>query len=62
MPWKGGMSTVQPQRPDIESLARLPQRLDEVWQGSIVRLPAWVRYDAEAPPARARCAIWVGPC
>ncbi len=41
----------------LERLRRLPQREDEVWQGGLIRLPAWI----EEPPAPYRpwVALWV---
>ena len=40
---------------------RLPQRTGEVWQGRLVRLPAWIDHptDAEGEPSRPLGALWV---
>src|SRR5688572_23932479 len=40
---------------------RLPQRAGEVWQGGIVRFPAWAEdpADPDGPPLRVSGAIWV---
>jgi tetratricopeptide (TPR) repeat protein len=40
---------------------RLPQRVGEVWQGGIVRFPAWAEdpADPDGPPLRVTGAIWV---
>ena len=40
---------------------RLPQRAAEVWQGGIVRFPAWAEDPAapDGPPLRVSGAIWV---
>lgn len=40
---------------------RLPQRTGEVWQGGLVRLPAWIDHptDAEGEPSRPVGALWV---
>jgi tetratricopeptide (TPR) repeat protein len=40
---------------------RLPQRTAEVWQGGIVRFPAWLDdpADPDGPPKRPRGVIWV---
>lgn len=41
----------------LERLKRLPQRDDEVWQGGLLRLPAWIE---EGPtPYRPWTALWV---
>jgi hypothetical protein len=40
---------------------RLPQRTAEVWQGGLVRLPAWIAHptDPEGAPYRPTGALWV---
>ena len=40
---------------------RLPQRTGEVWQGRLVRLPAWIDHptDPEGAPSRPVGALWV---
>ena len=40
---------------------RLPQRTGEVWQGRLVRLPAWIDHPthAEGEPSRPLGALWV---
>jgi tetratricopeptide (TPR) repeat protein len=45
----------------IDRFARLPQRSNELWQGGIVSLPAWVvdEDDPEAVPTRPLAAVWV---
>lgn len=42
----------------IERLKRLPQRGDEVWQGGLVRMPAWVT-DEGPEPFRPILPVWV---
>jgi len=42
----------------IERLKRLPQRGDEVWQGGLVRMPAWVT-DEGPEPYRPILPVWV---
>ena len=45
----------------IARFKRLPQRAGEVWQGGIVRFPAWTEdpADPDGPPLRVSGAIWV---
>jgi tetratricopeptide (TPR) repeat protein len=40
---------------------QLPQRSNEVWQGGLVKLPAWVDNpdDPDCPPYRPMAALWV---
>jgi hypothetical protein len=40
---------------------QLPQRTNEVWQGGLVRLPAWIDHptDPEGEPYRPVAALWV---
>lgn len=40
---------------------QLPQRMGEIWQGGLVRLPAWVDHptDPEGEPLRPTGALWV---
>jgi hypothetical protein len=40
---------------------QLPQRSNEIWQGGLVRLPAWVDnpQDPDGPPYRPTGALWV---
>ena len=40
---------------------QLPQRSGEVWQGGLVRLPAWIDHptDPEGDPSRPMGALWV---
>lgn len=40
---------------------QLPQRSSEVWQGGLVRLPAWIdnQHDPDGPPYRPIGALWV---
>ncbi len=41
----------------IERLKRLPQRMDEVWQGGLLRMPSWV-VGEEGQPYRPLLPIW----
>ena len=43
----------------VESLQRLPQRRQEIWQGGLVRLPAWVQEPGDAEPWRPSAPLWV---
>jgi hypothetical protein len=44
--------------PQVERLKALPQRPDEVWQGSLVRMPSWV-VGEDKKPYRPVTALWV---
>lgn len=53
-----------PQSPTPLILGRfrqLPQRMSEVWQGGLVRLPTWIEnpVDPDDPPFRPVGAVWV---
>jgi hypothetical protein len=43
------------------SIQATPQRAAEIWQGGIVRLPAWIdnKEDPAGPPYRPAGALWV---
>ena len=40
---------------------QLPQRTTEIWQGGLVKLPAWIEnpQDPDGPPYRPTGALWV---
>ncbi|MDM8005417.1 MAG: hypothetical protein QUV05_04595 [Phycisphaerae bacterium] len=42
----------------IEQLRQVPQRLDEVWQGGLIRMPSWVTGEG-SKPYHPWAAIWV---
>jgi tetratricopeptide (TPR) repeat protein len=44
--------------PQIEQLRCLPQRLDEVWQGGLVRMNSWVMGEGRKP-YRPWAALWI---
>jgi tetratricopeptide (TPR) repeat protein len=51
---------VIPITPEILTrFARLPRNPAEVWQGGIVRMPAWVEKGPNGKPYRPWCAFWV---
>lgn len=43
---------------EIARYKRLALRSSDVWQGGIVRLPAWLQEKADDPPYRVRAAFW----
>lgn len=43
----------------IERFCRLPKMPGEVWQGGLVRLPAWIENGPDGKPYRPWAAIWV---
>lgn len=51
------MSPVSPLR--ITRFAQLPRQSTEVWQGGLVRLPAWVDNGPDGRPYRPWAAIWI---
>ena len=55
------MNTAIPLPVAVGRFKQLPQRSNEVWQGGLVRLPAWVDnpHDPHAPPYRPTGALWV---
>lgn len=55
------MSPATPSSTVLARFKRLPQRAGEVWQGGIVRFPAWTEdpEDPNGPPLRPSGAIWV---
>jgi len=51
------MSPISPDM--LTRFARLPRNPSEVWQGGIVRMPAWVEKGPEGKPYRPWGAFWV---
>jgi len=45
--------------PVVDVLKGLPQRREDVWQGGLVRLPAWVSETAGEPPWRPYAGLWI---
>ena len=45
----------------LDRFKQLPQRSNEIWQGGLVKLPAWVDnpVDPDGPPYRPTGALWV---
>lgn len=43
----------------ITRFMQLPRRPDEVWQGGLVRLPAWIEDGPDGRPYRPWAAIWI---
>jgi tetratricopeptide (TPR) repeat protein len=43
----------------LERFARLPQPSTEVWQGGLLRMPAWIDGRGDAPPRRPWMGFWV---
>lgn len=43
---------------ELARFQRLALRSSDVWQGGIVRLPAWISENDDDPPYRARGAFW----
>jgi hypothetical protein len=43
----------------LTRFARLPRKPAEVWQGGIVRMPAWVEKGPDGKPYRPWGAFWV---
>jgi tetratricopeptide (TPR) repeat protein len=55
------MTQSTPLRIALGRFKQLPQRSNEVWQGGLVRLPAWIdnKDDPLGPPYRPTGALWV---
>jgi tetratricopeptide (TPR) repeat protein len=45
----------------LRRFGQLPQRSTEVWQGGVVKLPAWIDnpHDPDGPPYRPAGALWI---
>src|SRR5262245_35033440 len=53
------MTIPRPRPLALGRFKQLPQRSNEIWQGGLVKLPAWVENDAGGPPYRPTGALWV---
>src|SRR5437899_5878150 len=55
------MNTSMPLPIALGRFKQLPQRSNEVWQGALVKLPAWIDNPGEpdGPPYRATGALWI---